>query len=136
MIGDPGGTTTDIGEITQAKPGIRESDAAIGGWQTRIPSAKIWTLGLGGDSKITIDSPDTVRIGPRRVEPLSFAASKHEELKTKLGGLNGTDDVGMENQGLEFYTLLKMPAFPGDRHERRVLDALRGGCRPAFRGEW
>jgi len=126
VVVDMGGTTTDIGIITKARPGISENGAVIGGWQTRVPSVEMWTFGLGGDSKIAVESADSIRIGPARVEPLSHAASKHEELNLKLEELNRTDDFGTGNRGLEFYTLLKMPPFPLDRHERRVLDALDG----------
>lgn len=126
LVVDMGGTTTDIGILTSDGPGISENGALIGEWQTRVRSVEMWTLGLGGDSKISINPDTVIRVGPRRVEPLSLASSRYEELNSKIEKLAGADELPMEITGLDFFTLVKMPQNSLDRHERKVLKALDG----------
>ena len=86
IVVDMGGTTTDIGILAGAMPSASENGAVVGGWQTRIRSIEMWTVGLGGDSKISMSSTDRIHIGPRRVEPLSLASSKAYSIQRNGGG--------------------------------------------------
>jgi len=126
IVVDMGGTTTDIGILAGAMPAVCDHGAVVGGWQTRIRSIDMWTAGLGGDSKISIVSADNILIGPRRVEPLSLAATKHAAFKTSMEQLREIEGTQLKDFDLDYFTLLKMPMSPLEKHERRMLEALNG----------
>ncbi len=126
LIVDMGGTTTDIGILSGAMPGVSESGAVVGGWQTRIRSIEMQTVGLGGDSRISISSMAAVQIGPRRAEPLSHAFFMYPLLKKKIEQLGGIEETRLKNIDLHFFTLVKRPAFHLEKHEQCTLDALEG----------
>jgi N-methylhydantoinase A/oxoprolinase/acetone carboxylase beta subunit len=124
IIVDMGGTTTDIGILSGAMPGVSEDGAVIGGWQTRIRSIELSTVGMGGDSRISIDSVGTIQIGPRRAEPLSQACSKYPELRKKIDQLQGTEETRLRALELDFFALAKKPSFRLERQEQQILDSL------------
>ncbi len=66
LVGDIGGTTTDIGVLNSGFP--RESSVAvdIGGVRTNFRMPDVLALGLGGGS-LVVETEDGVRIGPRSV---------------------------------------------------------------------
>ena len=68
-VSDMGGTTTDMGTVRNKRVELSEKGADIGGWSLKIKSAKLQTIGLGGDSAITRRGED-IRIGPERVLPV------------------------------------------------------------------
>ena len=76
MVADIGGTTTDIGLIRNGRPAISADGAVVGGHHTMVEAVDMFTVGLGGDSEIHIDRglPASVRLGPRRMTPISLAA--------------------------------------------------------------
>lgn len=69
VIADMGGTTTDIGIIKNKRVALSEGGAWIGGWNLKIKSAKLNTVGLGGDSQISIIE-GKIKVGPKRILPL------------------------------------------------------------------
>ncbi|MCD6396868.1 MAG: DUF1638 domain-containing protein [Spirochaetaceae bacterium] len=69
MIIDVGGTSSDIGIITNGRIKLTEKGARVGRWRTHIKAVDMSTLGTGGDSRILIDKGD-LKIGPRRVVPV------------------------------------------------------------------
>ncbi len=78
VMSDIGGTTTDISIVTGGRPVLSTDGAAIGGWRTMVPAIDVRTVGLGGDSRITIEQRPTgrhIRLGPQRIVPLSLLAS-------------------------------------------------------------
>jgi N-methylhydantoinase A/acetone carboxylase, beta subunit len=79
---DVGGTSTDVSIIKKGKPELCEKGAVIGGWQTRVKSIRMESSANGGDSHVWFKK--CVRIGPRRVMPLCFAAVKYPNFKEKL----------------------------------------------------
>ncbi len=83
LVVDIGGTTTDIaairnGAVVPADGGT----ATVGGHATMVTALPTMTVGLGGDSEISIP-PDGVlgelAVGPRRVVPLCVAARRHPD---------------------------------------------------------
>lgn len=127
VIVDMGGTTTDIGILSGAMPSVSESGAVIGGYQTRIKSIEMSTVGIGGDSRISIDSEGGIQIGPRRAEPLAHACSKCPELRNKIEQLLGIEDAKLGNLDLDFFALVKRPSFRLETQEQQILDALESG---------
>ncbi|MCL1984743.1 MAG: hydantoinase/oxoprolinase family protein [Methanomassiliicoccaceae archaeon] len=83
MIVDIGGTSTDIAVVDQGFPMIQEEGASVGKWRTRVKAVDMYTVALGGDSRITLkDSRFT--IGPDRVTPLAVLTSAYPEITDKI----------------------------------------------------
>ncbi|WP_423923336.1 hydantoinase/oxoprolinase N-terminal domain-containing protein [Candidatus Poriferisodalis sp.] len=87
LVVDIGGTTTDIaairnGAVVPADGGSDSATATVGGHATMVTALPTMTVGLGGDSEISIP-PDGVlgelAVGPRRVVPLCVAARRHPD---------------------------------------------------------
>jgi N-methylhydantoinase A/oxoprolinase/acetone carboxylase beta subunit len=79
---DVGGTSTDVSIIKKGVPELCEKGAVIGGWQTRVKSIRMESSANGGDSHVWFKK--CIRIGPRRVMPLCFAAVRYPNFKEKL----------------------------------------------------
>ncbi|HET9107494.1 MAG TPA: hydantoinase/oxoprolinase family protein [Steroidobacteraceae bacterium] len=75
-VADMGGTTTDVAIIVDGRPVVRPDGAVIGGWRTMVEAIDVRTCGLGGDSEVRFDREGRLRIGPRRVMPLSLLADR------------------------------------------------------------
>ncbi|HSB06406.1 MAG TPA: hydantoinase/oxoprolinase family protein [Thermodesulfobacteriota bacterium] len=72
VIVDIGGTTTDIALLKEGLPRLNPSGARVGNWQTNVIAIDIRTIALGGDSQITLDDEGILRVGPKRIIPLSY----------------------------------------------------------------
>lgn len=82
---DIGGTTTDIAYLADGLPGLNESGAQVGRWQTMVEAVDVHTLGLGGDSLIALRAEGSgFTIGPRRVVPLCVLASRYPAIAAEL----------------------------------------------------
>ena len=68
VVADMGGTTTDIGIVRKKRVELSPDGAVIGNWKIRIKSAKLFTFGLGGDSRIEMKN-GVAKVGPDRVLP-------------------------------------------------------------------
>ena len=80
IVSDIGGTTTDIAILRDGKPALDPNGAQVGGFRTMVEAVAMRTHGLGGDSEVHIITEGLqggVRLGPRRVLPVSLAA--HED---------------------------------------------------------
>ncbi len=87
LVADIGGTTTDIAILEDGYPQLSPNGATIGGWATMVEAADIRTGGLGGDSETRLIDRGVVggvRLGPRRVVPISVLAMDHPTINTKL----------------------------------------------------
>jgi len=71
VILDIGGTTTDLSFFSDGVPLFVPDGIDIGRYKTLIRAFYIKSLGLGGDSKITVKN-GVVLIGPERVPPAGF----------------------------------------------------------------
>lgn len=91
-MSDIGGTTTDVGILTNGEPTVLASGATVGGHRTMVEAVAMHTHGLGGDSAVEFDTrshPAAVTLGPRRVVPLSLLATDEPELVLNtLGALS------------------------------------------------
>lgn len=124
IVADMGGTTTDIGIVRNGIVSASSEGAVVGGWQTRVQAINMWTIGLGGDSKVTIKSKEEVQIGPRKAIPLCFAGSKHPEIKRTLIELGSIKGKKLKDTDLDFFTLIKRPNFSLSKYEQMLVDAL------------
>jgi N-methylhydantoinase A/oxoprolinase/acetone carboxylase beta subunit len=76
LVADMGGTTTDCAVVTAGRPVINAEGALIGGWRTMVEAVDVRTMGLGGDSEVTIDRDGQLKVGPRKAMPLSLLAQQ------------------------------------------------------------
>lgn len=84
IVLDMGGTTTDLANIVDGTVRIRDDGAKVGKWFTHIKAAEIYTVGLGGNSRIHIDSFRKLIIGPQWSMPICVAANRFPSLRDEL----------------------------------------------------
>jgi N-methylhydantoinase A/oxoprolinase/acetone carboxylase beta subunit len=80
LIVDMGGTTTDMASLTNGKVALDPQGAKVGKWRTHVEAARVRTIGLGGDSLISVNFDGLLVVGPRRVVPLCVFAEQHPEV--------------------------------------------------------
>ncbi|PIE36528.1 hypothetical protein CSA56_00145 [candidate division KSB3 bacterium] len=86
---DVGGTTTDIARLHNGQPQLNPDGAQVGRWRTMVEAVDIHTVGLGGDSQVSLDTDrqswrDPPAIGPRRIIPLSLLARQYPDVLDEL----------------------------------------------------
>ena len=84
IMSDMGGTTTDVGILENGRPLVALHGAEVGGWRTMVKAIDVKTIGLGGDSEITIGLNSKIEVGPQRAVPLSLLAHRVPELVVML----------------------------------------------------
>ncbi len=80
LVSDIGGTTTDVALLRDGLPEIDPQGARVGGFRTMVEAVAMRTSGLGGDSEvhlITEGLQGGMRLGPRRLIPVSLLAADH-----------------------------------------------------------
>jgi N-methylhydantoinase A/oxoprolinase/acetone carboxylase beta subunit len=80
LVSDIGGTTTDVALLRDGLPEIDPQGARVGGFRTMVEAVAMRTTGLGGDSEvhlITEGLTGGLRLGPRRLVPVSLVAVDH-----------------------------------------------------------
>ncbi len=129
ILSDIGGTTTDVGRLTQGRPHLAPDGAKVGGWRTMVRAIDVRTTGLGGDSEVTTDRT-ALTVGPQRRVPLSLVGAAHPSVLATL--LRDLDDPSSRETAAQFVILPEGASLPtGDlsRVEARVLERL--GADPA-----
>ena len=110
---DIGGTTTDIGKVTQRRINLNKAGSAVAGRRTMVESADIYTIGLGGDSLIRVEANGTIRIGPKRVVPLCLLAESYPMITDRLRRLSS---AGIHSPSDGFFALF-LQASPHELSE-------------------
>ncbi|MBQ9952176.1 MAG: hydantoinase/oxoprolinase family protein [Clostridia bacterium] len=85
LVVDMGGTTTDV-SILRGGASFMSDGIRIGGWRTQVQGVFIDTFGLGGDTRLVLES-GRLKLDTRRVEPVCALAAKHPEIKEQLRAL-------------------------------------------------
>ena len=83
LVSDIGGTTTDVALLRGGRPAIDPAGAKVGEFRTMVEAVAMRTTGLGGDSEVHINTAGLqggLTLGPRRVLPLSLAATIAPEI--------------------------------------------------------
>jgi N-methylhydantoinase A/oxoprolinase/acetone carboxylase beta subunit len=83
VISDIGGTTTDVAVLDRGRPRLDPQGATVGGFRTMVEAVAMHTFGLGGDSEVALEEGGLdarLKLGPRRLVPLSLAAVAHEAI--------------------------------------------------------
>ena len=75
-----------IALLKDGRPVLAKEGATVGGWRTMVEAVAAHTFGLGGDSEVWFadDLAATLRLGPRRVVPLSLLASEYPHVMETL----------------------------------------------------
>ena len=98
LVSDIGGTTTDVALLRGGLPEIDPQGARVGGFRTMVEAVAMRTTGLGGDSEvhlITEGLDGGLRLGPRRMIPVSLLAKEHGAwVHTALDRALSSDVVG------------------------------------------
>lgn len=84
IISDIGGTTTDVAVVKNGWPGLDERGAMIGTHRTMVKAIDMQTIGLGGDSEITLNHKGGVSLNANRVVPVSLIGARWPVVKQKL----------------------------------------------------
>jgi len=84
LISDIGGTTTDIAVIRNGLPEIDNDGATVAQWRTMVRAVRVHTVGLGGDSEVSLDDRNEIVLGPRRAIPLTLAAREFSVIEDAL----------------------------------------------------
>lgn len=83
LVSDIGGTTTDVALLRNGLPEIDPQGARVGGFRTMVEAVAMRTTGLGGDSEAHLRTEGLqggLRLGPRRLMPVSLLAVDHGEM--------------------------------------------------------
>lgn len=126
VVIDMGGTTTDLAVLKNGRPSLNREGARVGGWLTRVKAAKITTIGLGGDSLIRVSRNAELNIGPQRVFPLSWIASRYPYLVEELEEIDPADYNGMEAQPTTILSYISDPLnIKLTKTEQMILNLVR-----------
>ncbi len=87
LVSDMGGTTTDCAVVSNGRPAINAEGALIGGWRTMVEAVDVRTVGLGGDSQVSLDRHAQLLVGPRKAMPLCQLAQHAPAVLTDLRAL-------------------------------------------------
>jgi N-methylhydantoinase A/oxoprolinase/acetone carboxylase beta subunit len=134
LVIDIGGTTTDLALIKDGKVTVSESGASVSGYQTAVKAANLLSIGLGGDSYITLNRGKEISIGPERVVPLAYLSHLHQNVGERLNALAQRGWPAPYPRELEFWFLQR--EVPDLKHftdrEKQVLKFLRSGPKPSL----
>ncbi|RFO95206.1 hydantoinase [Rhodoferax lacus] len=126
ILSDMGGTTTDLGLLINGRPKVREEGAEVGGWRTMVRAIDVRTIGLGGDSEITLHANGRIQVGPQRVAPVSLIAARYPQVLAMLRA--DLDDVQGGGSMHGKFVLLPFAASTDKQHNglsARELEALQ-----------
>ncbi len=134
VVVDMGGTTSDIAWLAGGRPVLNRDGARVGGWRTMVEAIAVTTVGLGGDSEVHWDQDRRLRLGPRRLMPISLLAMEHPAvqsiLESQLAAPSPRDHDG------RFGLRLAMPDMAPNslsRLEHEIWQALEEGPLPLSR---
>ncbi|MWD26816.1 hydantoinase/oxoprolinase family protein [Aquicoccus sp. SCR17] len=102
LVSDIGGTTTDVAVLRGGRPAIDPEGARVGGFRTMVEAVAMRTYGLGGDSEVhpVLDGlAGGVRLGPRRLVPVSLIATEAPEVVLQALEAQARRAVAMEHDG-------------------------------------
>lgn len=119
VILDIGGTTTDIALFADGAPLIEPDGAVISGRPTLVRALKSRSIGIGGDSAISV-LDGHVRVGPRRLGPSMAEGGEHPTLTDALNVIGAADlgDTSASRRGLN-----ELAARHGTDGRTMALDA-------------
>lgn len=131
LVIDIGGTTTDIAVVDGGQVRINEDGTTVGGYRTAVQAANIRSFGLGGDSWITVDKAEQLKVGPTRVVPLAQLASQYPRVHNELVGLLRKRATESPFDDLEYWFIQREGSNgANDPKVQELYELLRDGPRP------
>ena len=130
LVVDVGGTTTDLALIQNGEVTISETGASVSGYKTSVKAANLLSIGLGGDSHITLDRENNIAIGPERVVPLAYLVQQNPNLRGHLKSLTQKTWPAPNPKWLEYWFLLREPRDPQmlkTNQEKELVKLLQDG---------
>ncbi|HKY94026.1 MAG TPA: hydantoinase/oxoprolinase family protein [Kiloniellales bacterium] len=137
FVSDIGGTTTDIAVLRQGRPQLSAEGARVGGFRTMVEAVAVHTLGLGGDSEVRVEvhplQVGTLKVGPRRAQPLSLLARDHPQVLAWLAEQSALEEPSAD-AGRFALRLRPLPAGAALKPaEARLWQAMAEGPQPVGR---
>lgn len=127
VLVDIGGTTTDIALLRGGLPRLNPNGARVGGWQTNVVAIDLRTIALGGDSQISVDDWGNLRIGPRRVIPLSYLGYCYPGVVEVLKEIHENRRLPPDVKGVDFWiSVAEGPWVSMDDLSKKVLSVTAG----------
>ena len=130
LVSDIGGTTTDVCLLQAGKPKIDPQGARVGKYRTMVEAVAMRTTGLGGDSEVDIVDGlnGGLRLGPRRLMPVSLAAMQYPQLvHSALDRALATDGPAMDGGQFVIPLWSTMPTDGFDKREAAIIGRLADG---------
>ena len=125
IVVDIGGTTTDIALLKEGLPHLNPRGARIGTWQTHVIAIDIRTIALGGDSEIRLDEEGKLRVGPKRIIPISYLGYCHPGINEELRRLDEDKSVSPRINQPDFWIRVGKRTEEGlDPLSERILSEL------------
>jgi N-methylhydantoinase A/oxoprolinase/acetone carboxylase beta subunit len=129
LVSDIGGTTTDICVLKDGVPKIDPQGAKVGKYRTMVEAVAMRTFGLGGDSEVSVIEglEGGLRLGPRRVMPVSLFARDYPELAHTA--MDRALTLETPPQEATQFVIAQWEKFPDglDAREAAVASRLRDG---------
>ena len=131
VIVDIGGTSTDIAIMEDGYPQIQFEGASVGEWRTRVKAVDMYTVALGGDSRIEIEE-SLFKIGPERVIPICVLAEKNPWIVDKImltdvydyyEAVDGFNQSQLNDRELRVYKAME---GKGPMSRMEVVDSVEG----------
>ena len=132
LVLDMGGTTTDIALLAAGQPVLSPDDLVVNGRSTLVRALKSVSIGLGGDSQVTV-APG-IQVGPLRKGPaLAFGGPDGPTFLDCLNVLGHADagDVAASRAGVE--SLAAAHGLSAESLSQEVLDCARSRVASAVR---
>jgi len=129
LVSDIGGTTTDVCLLSDGRPKIDPQGARVGPFRTMVEAVAMRTTGLGGDSEVhVVEGLDGgLRLGPRRLMPISLAAHQYPDLVHAALDRALTQDIPASDGGQFVIPLWSEIPAGLDAREKVVADRLQSG---------
>ncbi len=129
LVSDIGGTTTDICFLKNGVPKIDPQGAKVGRYRTMVEAVAMRTFGLGGDSEVSVTEglEGGLRLGPRRVMPVSLFARVYPEIAHTA--LDRALTLDTPPQEATLFVIAQWDKFPAglDAREAAVASRLQDG---------
>jgi len=129
LVIDIGGTTSDIALIVDGEPLLSPHGARIGDWTTNVRSVDIDTIGLAGDSTVSVSRNGELSLGPRRAVPIAVLGHEQSGIIEEMKRLYAIRESRSSLiQPVEFFRVITNHR-PKEitNSEKRALETLRDG---------
>ncbi|TNF58479.1 MAG: hydantoinase/oxoprolinase family protein, partial [Rhodobacteraceae bacterium] len=133
LVSDIGGTTTDVAVLKGGLPAIDPDGARVGGFRTMVEAVAMRTTGLGGDSQVHVQTEGLqggVRLGPRRVVPVSLIAMEAPDVVAAALEAQLRASVPGEMDARFVRAVPGVSAAGLGEREGGLLDRIAGAVRP------